>query len=70
MRENMMENVRMIKFQSFFSAEEKEEKKKKKKKKELCLSIACKEIVVCSSGLRFIIRWVGGGGAKVTFAMC
>lgn len=65
MRENMMENVRMIKFQSFFSAEEKE-----KKEKELCLSIACKEIVVCSSGLRFIIRWVGGGGAKVTFAMC
>lgn len=65
MRENMMENLLMIKFQSFFSAEEKE-----KKEKELCLSIACKEIVVCSSGLRFIIRWVGGGGAKVTFAMC
>lgn len=33
MRENMMENVLMIKFQSFFSAEEKEEKKKEKRKK-------------------------------------
>lgn len=53
MGENMMENVLMIKFLSFLSAEEKGGKKKN--------SVSVLHLKKSSSGLRFITRWVGGG---------